>query len=91
MKQLVKDPNAIFVDVRSEWEFEEEHLPNALHIPLEEVAFRIPDFRQMDGPVVLYCRSGARSGRAEKLLKQAGLHHVYNGGGLTDLKSILLN
>jgi phage shock protein E len=91
MMELVKDPKAVFVDVRSEWEFEEDHLPNALHVPLEQVAFRIPDFRKMEGPVVLYCRSGSRSGMALRLLKQAGIQNVYNGGGLTDLKSILLN
>jgi phage shock protein E len=91
MQKLLKDPKVVLVDVRSEWEFEEEHLPNAMHVPLEAVAFHIPQFRKMDGPVVLYCRSGARSGMALRLLKQAGIENVFNGGGLTDLKSILLN
>ena len=91
MEQLLKDPKAVIVDVRSQWEYEEEHIPNAKHIPLEEVAFRIPDFRKMEGPVVLYCRSGNRSGMAVRLLKQAGVNNVYNGGGLTDLKQTILN
>ena len=91
MEQLLKDPKTIFVDVRSQWEYEEDHLPNAKHVPLEEVAFRIPDFRQMEGPVVLYCRSGNRSGMAVRLLQQAGVKNVYNGGGLTDLKPHILN
>jgi phage shock protein E len=91
MIELLKDPKTVFIDVRSEWEFEEDHLPNAQHVPLEQVAFRIPDFRQMDGPVVLYCRSGNRSGMAVRLLQQAGLKNVYNGGGLIELKNIILN
>ncbi len=91
MLRLLKDPKVVLVDVRNEWEFEEEHLPNALHVPLEAVAFHIPEFRKMEGPVVLYCRSGSRSGMALRLLKQAGIDNAYNGGGLTDLKSILLN
>lgn len=91
MNQLLKDPKAVIVDVRSEWEFAEDHIPNAIHVPLEEVAFRIPDFRKMEGPVVLYCRSGNRSGMAVRLLKQAGVTNVYNGGGLTDMKNIILN
>jgi phage shock protein E len=91
MQQILKDPKAVFIDVRSEWEFEEGHLPNAKNIPLEEVAFRIPDFRKAEGPVVLYCRSGARSGMAVRLLQQAGIDNVYNGGGLIDLKSLILN
>ncbi|MFM6915907.1 MAG: rhodanese-like domain-containing protein [Aquirufa sp.] len=38
----------------------------------------------MAGPIVVYCRSGNRSGMAQMLLKQAGLTEVYNGGGLHD-------
>lgn len=91
MQNLLKDPKVVLVDVRNEWEYEEGHLPNAMHVPLEAVAFHIPQFRKMDGPVVLYCRSGARSGKAMRLLKQAGIENVFNGGGLTDLKNILLN
>jgi phage shock protein E len=39
----------------------------------------------MQGPIVVYCRSGNRSGMAMSLLKQAGLSEVYNGGGLHDM------
>jgi phage shock protein E len=91
MNEILKNPNIVFVDVREEWEFEHDHIPNALHIPLQEVAFRIPDLRKIEGPVVLYCRSGNRSGMAARLLQQAGLQNVYNGGGLTELKNIILN
>jgi phage shock protein E len=34
---------------------------------------------------VLYCASGARSGRAVQLLKQAGFTDVVNAGGLADM------
>lgn len=91
MQKLIKDPKTVFIDVRAEWEFEEDHLPNALHIPLERVAFHIPDLRKMEGPLVLYCVSGNRSGMAVRLLKQAGIENAYNGGGLTELKTIMLN
>ncbi len=91
MQEILKDPKAVFIDVRAEWEFEEEHLPNALHIPLERVAFHIPDLRSMEGPIVLYCVSGNRSGMAVRLLKQAGIENAYNGGGLHTLKNIILN
>jgi len=39
----------------------------------------------MKGPIVLYCRSGNRSGMAMGLLKQAGLIDVYNEGALEDM------
>ncbi len=91
MQQLLNNPEAVFVDVRNEWEFEEGHLPNARHIPLEQVALRLPEFREMDGPVILYCRSGNRSGMAVRLLQQAGISNVHNGGGLAYLQNIMLN
>jgi phage shock protein E len=39
----------------------------------------------MQGPIVVYCRSGNRSGMAMNLLKQAGLTEVFNGGGLHEM------
>ena len=39
----------------------------------------------MNAPVLVYCRSGARSGMAASILKQAGLEDVVNGGSVYDL------
>lgn len=91
MRQILTDPKTVFIDVRAEWEFEEGHIPNALHIPLERLAFHLPDLRQIEGPMVLYCVSGNRSGMALRLLKQAGIENVFNGGGFSELKTIILN
>lgn len=67
-------------------EFRQEHIPGAVNIPLEEVPGRIGEFQAFSGPVVLYCRSGNRSGMAVAMLKQAGLKEVYNGGGINDVQ-----
>ncbi|MCU0373975.1 MAG: rhodanese-like domain-containing protein [Chitinophagaceae bacterium] len=91
MRNILEDPKTLLVDVRSAWEFEEDHLPNAKNIPLEEVAFRLSEFKEARGPIVLYCRSGNRSGMAVRLLTQAGLTNIYNGGAIYDLKNIILN
>ncbi len=90
IKELVRNPSTVIVDVRSSWEFEMEHVPGALNIPLEEVPGKLDEFRSMDKPVVLYCRSGNRSGMAVSILKQGGITEVYNGGGLDEIQ-ILLN
>lgn len=90
IKELVKNPSTVIVDVRSPWEFEMEHVPGALNIPLEEVSRKIEELRSFHKPVVLYCRSGNRSGMAVSMLKQSGLTEVYNGGGLDDIQ-VLLN
>jgi len=37
--------------------------------------------------LLLYCVSGARSGRAKKILESAGFTNVENGGGYYDMKS----
>ncbi len=91
MRKILEDPQTLLIDVRSPWEFEEDHLPNAKNIPLEEVAFRISEFKNISSPIVLYCRSGNRSGMAVRLLAQAGIKNIYNGGAIYDLKNIILN
>ena len=89
LKELVKNPGTVVVDVRSPWEFETEHVPGALNIPLEEIPYKLDEFRSLEQPVVLYCRSGNRSGMAVSILKQNGLTQVYNGGGLEDIQQLL--
>lgn len=90
IKELLRKPSTTIVDVRSPWEFEMEHIPGAKNIPLEEVAAKIEEFKSIKHPVVLYCRSGNRSGMAVNILKQNGMSEVYNGGGISDLQ-IMLN
>ena len=89
IKELVKSPSTVIVDVRSPWEFESEHIPGARNIPLEEVPGKLDEFKSFNKPVVLYCRSGARSGMAVSILKQNGIAEVYNGGGLDDMQFLL--
>ncbi len=84
MKETYK--NATIVDVRTPEEFAGEHFPNAINIPLDQVAQRINEFKEMPKPIVAYCRSGNRSGIAVTILKQNGIAEAINGGGLDDLK-----
>ena len=84
MKETYK--NAAIVDVRTPEEFAGEHFPNAINIPLDQVAQRINEFKEMPKPIVAYCRSGNRSGMAVSILKQNGINDAINGGGLDDLK-----
>ena len=89
LKELIKDPSTIIVDVRSAWEYEANHIPGAKNIPLEEVPYKVEEFKSFKSPVVLYCRSGNRSGMAVNILKQNGVADVYNGGGLGDVQFLL--
>lgn len=81
--------NGTFVDVRSPQEFQADHIYKALNIPLEQVANRIDEFKQMATPIIAYCRSGNRSGMAVSILKQNGIDNVFNGGGIDEVKQKL--
>lgn len=73
------------IDVREPFEFAMGHAPGAVNIPLGTVPSRIDEFRKMPQPVVLYCRSGNRSGQAAMYLKACGLSEAYNAGSLEDV------
>ena len=68
----------VVLDIRSPEEFRDGHLPGARILD-----FFVPDFRQQlealarkDVPILLYCRSGNRSGQAMRLRRQWGRDDV---------------
>lgn len=73
------------VDVRTTEEFREEHYPDALNIPIDQIRQRLSEFGEKDSSIVVYCASGARSAFAAKMLKSAGYTDVINAGGLDDM------
>jgi len=81
-RQLLKD-GALLVDVRSREEFDGGHLPGAKNLPVDVLAGRTRELGPKDRPVVVYCRSGARSGRAASLLRAAGFKKVLNLGPMS--------
>ncbi len=72
------------VDVRSPEEFRDGFYPGAVNIPVSDLGRRMAELKKDQG-VVLYCASGARSGMAARILKQAGFTQVVNAGGLYDM------
>ncbi len=68
---------AYIVDVREPFEWDEAHVAGARHIPLGEIEARLADIPQ-DKPVLVFCRSGNRSGKATEKLLAAGLKDVRN-------------
>jgi phage shock protein E len=86
--EIVKlDGNGTIVDVRTAKEYEKGHLKNAINIPHTEVAAKIADHvENKDDKIVLYCRSGRRSGIAKRILAGIGYECVVNAGAYTKLK-----
>ena len=79
---------ARWIDVREADEWQEGHLPGAVHVPRGYLESRIegvvPDKSQ---PVILYCAAANRSAFAAKTLEELGYEHVYSlAGGFTDWK-----
>ena len=89
-KEILIDRSTKFVDVRTNTEFNAGHINGAINIPLDQFQKR---HTEIDGlgqsPVVIYCRSGNRSGQAVAFLLQKGIKNVYNGGGLEDIQYYL--
>ncbi len=75
---------AIIVDVREDSEWQEQHIPGALHIPLSQLDSRMAELKgNKDSALIMQCRSGKRSAKAQAVLKAAGFSDVYNlEGGL---------
>jgi len=78
----------VLVDVREQDEWEEGHIPGAVHIPRGFLESRIetaaPDKAQ---PVLVYCAGGSRSAFAAKTLEELGYENVSSlAGGFTDWK-----
>ncbi len=77
--RLMNQPGALVLDVREPAEFEAGHLPRARHIPLGELARRVDEIAKFkETPVIVTCRSGARSGSACRTLRNAGFTNVHN-------------
>jgi len=76
---------ARIVDVRTPAEFKDGAYPGAVNIPLALIPLKLNELEPKTQAIVLYCASGARSGQAMRLLKQAGFTDVVNAGGLSDM------
>lgn len=78
---------AQLVDVRTPGEYAEGHLRGAKNIPVQDLAGRLAQLDKSK-PVVVYCRSGARSAQARSILQGAGFADVTDGGGIGSLTSL---
>jgi rhodanese-related sulfurtransferase len=89
LSQMIQQDKTTLVDVRETYEFATGHATGAINIPLSTIGpGRLKEFRQMSAPIVVYCRSGNRSGQAMNYLKANGLAEVYNGGSLSEVNKL---
>ena len=77
LAEMRGDHAPVVIDVRADNEWNEGHLPAAIHIPLGRLIDRMSELPQQQ-PLVMQCASGARSAIAASVLARAGLPNVGN-------------
>jgi rhodanese-related sulfurtransferase len=81
---LINREDALVVDVREPAEFGAEHILGAKNVPLARIGEGAGDLpKRKDKPLIAYCDTGNRAGKALGALKKAGFERVVNlNGGL---------
>lgn len=76
----LREQGAFILDVRTQAEWDERHVPGATLIPLDELPNRLSEVPK-DQQVVVMCRSGNRSQAGRDILRQAGFEQVTSMAG----------
>lgn len=84
---LVKANRFIILDVRTIQEYVGDHVPNAVHIPYDEIQVNIQKIRDWAKPVITYSDDGRRSKMAASTLSIMGVKAI-DGGSLAKVKSL---
>ena len=82
--RLSTDNRPLLLDVRQDWETQLCRLPNAVHIPIEEIEYRTEEL-DPNTETVVYCHQGVRSAAVAEYLRQRGFRDVKNLAGGLDL------
>jgi len=78
LTEVIKE-GAFLVDVRTPAEFSAGSVKGAVNIPLDKVPSQLSKFKGKKN-IIVFCRSGSRSGQAKSILENNGLQNVINGG-----------
>jgi len=77
--RLAANENLVLLDVRQPEEHAEKNIPNSILIPLGELPARMAELEQLkDKEIIVYCRSGNRSGQACMFLEMQGFTNPVN-------------
>lgn len=80
----------VLIDVRTSAEYAQDHIEGALNIDHTTIGKNISSANvAKDDTVLLYCRSGSRSGFALETLKSLGYTRVENYGGIAEARKRL--
>lgn len=75
----------VILDVRTQEEYDQGHIENAVLIPDTEISAKAPTvLADQNQTILVYCRTGRRSAEAAKKLVDLGYTHIYDFGGIVD-------
>jgi rhodanese-related sulfurtransferase len=77
LELIDENPDLVIVDVRTVTEFDDGHIDGAINIPVDEIGDKLDELDK-DDELLVYCRTGNRSGRAVGILKDAGYTRIYH-------------
>ena len=83
-KQLLDTGGYVLLDVRTQEEYDEKHIPGSVHIPIDKTdvePFKAEVEKQLtdkDAKIIVYCKSGFRSDIAAKAMSKLGYRTLYN-------------
>ncbi|OGG67371.1 hypothetical protein A3I99_04795 [Candidatus Kaiserbacteria bacterium RIFCSPLOWO2_02_FULL_45_11b] len=78
-------PEDVIVDVREVEEFESEHIPNSLNMPLSTIGKHVPMLQKFKN-IYLICETGGRSSYTNEVLKTTGIETIDVCEGLASLR-----
>lgn len=83
---LSDENNVTLLDVRTIREYEDKHLKNAIHIPVQTLQGSLNMLSEdKKKRILVYCRSGSRSIKASRILEKNGFTPINIEGGILDL------
>ena len=76
--QKINKQDAVMLDVRTDLEYEQGHILNAVHIPLGLLSTKISQLENhKKHPIIICCRVGSRSGQAIAMLRKQGFNELF--------------
>ena len=80
---MESETGCIILDVRTQQEYQQSHIPGAICIPNETIGSdEIPELPDKDQLILVYCRSGNRSKQAAQKLANLGYTNIVEFGGI---------
>ncbi len=92
MHMMETEKDYVILDVRTEEEYKEGHIPGAICVPNETIGEDdIAELPKKEQVILVYCRSGRRSKQAAAKLSAQGYTNVYEFGGILDWQGTIVS